>query len=73
MKNYNTAEIVKTSKKVTFTFYRDKQLFYKTDTGFEFPVHIDDIGSATFLSEDKPILFMRWIRKHVNILNSSVE
>ena len=30
---------------------------------FAFPVPISDIGDATFLAEDKAILFMRYIRK----------
>jgi hypothetical protein len=57
-------DMVKDNKKVQFTFYRDRQLFYQTECGFEFPVPIEDIGNATFLAEDKAILFMRYIRKH---------
>lgn len=30
---------------------------------YQFPVPIDDIGTATMLAEDKAITFMRWIRK----------
>ena len=52
-------DMVKDNKKVRFAFYRDHQLFYQTECGFEFPVPIDDIGNATFLAEDKAILFMR--------------
>ena len=49
---------------VKFEFYRDGQLFYKTSsTGLLFPVPISDIGTATFLAEDKAMLFMRYIRK----------
>lgn len=61
----NIKDMVK-DKQVRFSFYRDKQLFYKTEDGFEFPVPIDDVGNATFLAEDKAILFMRWIRKHID-------
>jgi len=42
-------EMVKDNKRVRFTFFRDRQLFYQTECGFEFPVPIDDIGNATFL------------------------
>ena len=49
--------------KVKFKYYRDNQLFYKTESGLTFPVPIEDIGNATFLAEDKGILFMRYIRK----------
>lgn len=57
-------EMVK-DKKVHFSFYREGELWYKTTDGFEFPVPIKDIGNATFLAEDKAILFMRYIRKHL--------
>jgi len=48
---------------VKFQFYRDGNLYYKTETGLVFPVPIGDIGNATFLNEDRAILFMRYIRK----------
>ena len=51
--------------KVKFKFYRDGSLYYQTETGLEFPVPISDIGNATFLNEDKAILFMRYIRKYL--------
>ena len=35
--------------------------------GFEFPVPINDVGNARFL-QDKAILFMRWIRKHIDTI-----
>lgn len=52
---------------VTFQFYKDKSLWYKTEKDFVFPVPIEDIGSATFLVQDKAILFMRYIRKHIEL------
>lgn len=56
--------------KVTFQYYRDEKLWYITETGFLFPVPIDDIGNATFLASDKGILFMRYIRKHINTIET---
>lgn len=64
---------------VKFTHYFDKQLWYEIvynepnaivhqNLSFSFPVPIDDIGNATFLAEDKGILFMRYIRKQMNLL-----
>jgi hypothetical protein len=50
---------------VAFQFYRDGNLWYTTETGLEFPVPIGDVGSATFLAYDKALLFMRYIRKHL--------
>lgn len=64
----NIKDMVKDQKKVRFSFYRDKELWYKTECGFEFPVPISDIGNATFLAEDKAILFMRYIRKHIEMI-----
>lgn len=57
--------MVKDNKKVHFSFYRENELWYTTDCGFEFPVPINDIGTAIFLRDDKAILFMRYIRKHM--------
>jgi hypothetical protein len=32
-------------------------------TRYQFPVPLEDVGTATLLHEDKAITFMRWIRK----------
>jgi hypothetical protein len=55
-------------KKVVFEYYRDGNLYYKTECGFKFPVPISEVGNATFLCSDKAILFMRWIRKQLNLI-----
>jgi hypothetical protein len=52
-----------------FTFYREGNLYYKTDTGLEFPIPIYETHGATFLAEDKSIFFMRWIRFHLENYN----
>jgi hypothetical protein len=57
-------ELVK-GKKVRFRFYRDGELWYATDDGFEFPVPIADTGTGVFQAEDGAIHYMRWIRKHL--------
>jgi hypothetical protein len=54
---------------VNFTHYFDGSLWYVTEDEFSFPVPISDIGTATFLACDKAILFMRYIRKHMELLN----
>ncbi len=58
-------EMVSGGKKVKFQYYRAKELWYVTEDGFEFPVPVADCGDGVFLAEDKAILFMRYIRKHV--------
>ena len=60
----NIKDIVK-NQNARFVFYRDRALFYETDNGFQFPVPIDDAGSATLNNEEKAILLMRYIRKHL--------
>ncbi len=57
-------EMVK-GKKVRFKFYRDGELWYETEDGFDFPVPISDAGTGVFKAEDKAIHYMRWIRKHL--------
>lgn len=66
-------DMVSGGKKVNFKFYRDGDLWYSTECGFEFPVPIDDVGNATFLSEDKAILFMRYIRKHLVLIDQAAK
>jgi len=66
-------EMVKDNQKVRFRFYRDGQLWYATECGFEFPVPISDAGTATFFAEDKAILFMRYIRRHLEFLKKSMD
>lgn len=61
----NVKDMVKDGKRVRFVCYRAQTLYYSTECGFEFPVPIEDIGDATFLAEDKALLFMRYIRKHL--------
>jgi len=60
-------ELIK-GKKVRFRYYRDGELWYATEDGFEFPVPIGDTGTGIFHAEDGAIQFMRWIRKHLAVL-----
>lgn len=53
---------------VRFQYYRDGELWYKTESGFLFPVPVSDTGNAVFKNEDRGILFMRWIRKYTERL-----
>ncbi len=65
----------------SFARYVDRELWYaiwwSDDEGltkqiFEFPIPIDDADGATFLPEDRPITFMRWIRKHRDYLLEAI-
>ena len=66
-------EMVEPGKQVKFMYYREGELWYTTDDGFDFPVPINDCGNGVFLDKDKAILFMRYIRKHLETINSARE
>lgn len=66
----NIKNMVSDNKKVSSVRYQNKELWYITETGFEFPVPIEDTGNGAFLSSDKALLFMRWIRKHIDVVKT---
>lgn len=68
----NLKEMVSNNRKVKFLFYKQKELWYETESGFKFPVPIEDAGDGVFLSEDKAILFMRYIRKQIDAINTEL-
>lgn len=55
---------------VTFIHYQDQNLIYKCDDGFEFPVPLSDTGHTRFPATEKAMLFMRWIRKHMDLIQN---
>jgi len=74
-------DVVGKDKKVYFSFYRDGELWYKTEhywnSGtewgpFEFPIPPEDMKGAIFKREDKSIYFMRFIKKHLDYLRESM-
>jgi hypothetical protein len=69
----NLKDEIINGKKVRFKFYRSQNLYYETESGFLFPVPLSDIGDATFLAEDRAILFMRYIRKQIDDIKSEKE
>jgi hypothetical protein len=64
-------EMVKDGKCVSFLHYKDSELWYRTECGFEFPVPISDTGNAKFLAKDRALLFMRYIRKHIEMVSEA--
>lgn len=76
-KDFDIKEMVKDNQ-VHFSFYRANVLYYEIehrDKTYIFPVPIEDIGEATFHSEDKAIYFMRYIRQAIknNMIEEKVE
>jgi len=72
MSTYNIKDMVSGGKKVRFLAYRQKELWYTTECGFDFPVPIDDTGDGVFLNEDRAMLFMRYIRRHLTLIEQSL-
>lgn len=66
----NITKLVK-NKTARFVHYRDSHFIYETEDGFQFPVPLDDIGTATLAAEDKALFFMRWIRRHLEVIESA--
>ncbi len=66
----NIKEMIQ-NKQVKFVRYQNQELWYSTECGFEFPVPISDTGEASFMNQDKALLFMRWIRKHIEHINQA--
>lgn len=64
--------MVQSGKLVRFTRFQAGQLWYATECGFEFPVAIEEIGQSTYPAQDKAALFMRFIRKHIEFIQSSL-
>lgn len=64
-------DMVRDGKRVKFVCYKQNELWYETENAFAFPVPIADTGDGIFLAEDKAILFMRYIRKHLEYLEAA--
>lgn len=54
-----------------FSHFREGYLWYKTDTGLEFPVPPEDTKGADFFAEMRSVTMMRWIRKHLEHLKQA--
>jgi hypothetical protein len=61
-------DMVRDGKKATFAFYKQGDLWYVTEDGFEFPVPVDDTGDGVFHATEKAMLLMRYIRKHLQTI-----
>ena len=69
----NVKDMVNNNQVVNFVHYKDGALVYRTECGFEFPVPVDDVGTATMLAQDKALLFMRYIRRQLEMLHQARE
>ncbi len=49
-------------------------LWYTTSKhDFKFPIPYNEMGDGIFKREDKAIVFMKWIRKHLELLKQAKE
>ena len=67
----NSVKDMVKNKQVTFLYFREGELWYTTECGFEFPVPINDVGQGVMKASDKAIYYMRWIRKHVALIEDA--
>ena len=70
MTNKSPLLLERVKSRVQFAYFRDGALWYTCGDGWEFPVGVADTinaqgASPTFKAEDKGIVFMRWVRKHM--------
>ena len=63
--------MVSNGKKATFLYYQYGELWYMTECGFKFPVPITDIGDAIVHNTEKAMLLMRYIRKHISMIEAA--
>lgn len=69
------SEFVKNQQLANFTRYLDGNLWYEVENlngnyNLEFPIPIEETKGGVFPSQIKAITLMRWIRSHVELINS---
>lgn len=57
---------------VNFKFFKNNELWYECGNKFLFPVPVNDTGDGTFFVTDRAMLFMRYIRKHIELLKKEM-
>lgn len=66
----SVTDLVK-GKTASFQYYRQGNLIFMTEDGFEFPVPISDCGESTFFNSHPALELMRWIRKQVDVIKAN--
>jgi hypothetical protein len=60
-------DLVAKGKVVRFVCLMADSLWYESEDGFAFPVPLSETPGATFLAEDKAMMYMRHIRKFLPV------
>ncbi len=65
--------ILKNNESVRFIFFLSGKLWYRTESGFKFPVPIKGSGQSVFLNEDRANRFYPYIKAHAEKLNNKAK
>ncbi len=63
-----TDKIVTDNESVRFMFFLSGKLWYRTESGFKFPVPVRESGPSVFLNEDRAKRFYPYIKAHAERL-----
>jgi hypothetical protein len=61
-------QMIRNKEMAKFVRFQYGMFWYTTQGGFEFPVPLEDIGTAELRAEDKVLFFMRWINKQRDVV-----
>ena len=64
-------QILKNNESVNFMFFMSGKLWYRTESGFKFPVPIRGSGQTVFLNEDRANRFYPYIKAHAEKLSKA--
>ena len=64
-------KILEDNETVRFMFFLSGKLWYRTESGFKFPVPIKGSNQSIFLNEDRANRFYPYIKAHAEKLNKA--
>lgn len=67
----NIDKILNDNEIVCFMFFMSGKLWYRTESGFKFPVPIKGSGQSVFLNEDRAKRFYPYIKAHAEKLDKA--
>ena len=69
----NIEKVIQNNESVSFMFFLSGKLWYRTESGFKFPVPIKGSGQSVFLNEDRVNRFYPYIKAHAQKLNEKLD
>ena len=67
----NIDKILNDNETVCFMFFMSGKLWYRTESGFKFPVPVKGSGQSVFLNEDRAKRFYPYIKAHAEKLDKA--